>query len=84
VDKWKGLIRYLRVKRSMLDCLIDAGYILNFNDEVLLVADWLRHNTIKMDRYSVSAYKRLLDTLDRLPNGRYFKASEVFLEPQYK
>ena len=83
VDKWKNILRYLKVKRAMLDCLVNSGYILTFNDDVLLIADWLRHNTIKLDRYSVSAHKHLLDTLDRYPNGRYFKASELFLEPQY-
>ena len=83
VDKWKSILRYLKVKRGMLDCLITSGYILEFNDEVLLIADWRRHNTIKLDRYSASAYKHLLDTLDRYPNGRYFKPFRDFLEPQY-
>ena len=82
VDKWKSILRYLKVKRDMLDRLIDAGYVLEFDGEVLLIADWLRHNTIRLDRYSQGSYKHLLDTLDRYPNGRYFKASEVFLATQ--
>lgn len=83
VDKWKSILRYLKVKRIMIDELIRIGYVIEFNDEVLLISDWRRHNTIKLDRYAKSSYNHLLDTLDQYPNGRYFKASELFLDPQY-
>lgn len=73
VDKWKSILRYLKVKRTMLDMLIDTEYVIEFCDEVLLISDWRRHNTIKLDRYAKSSYNYLLDTLDRYPNGRYFK-----------
>ena len=83
VDKWKSILRYLKIKRIMLDELIRIGYVIEFRGDVLLISDWRRHNTIKLDRYATSSYNYLLDTLDRHPNGRYFKASELFLEPQY-
>ena len=73
VDKWKSILRYLKVKRTMLDMLIDTEYVIEFCDDVLLISDWRRHNTIKLDRYAKSSYNYLLDTLDRYPNGRYFK-----------
>ena len=73
VDKWKSILRYLKVKRTMLDMLIDTEYVIEFYDDVLLISDWRRHNTIKLDRYAKSSYNYLLDTLDRYPNGRYFK-----------
>lgn len=84
VDKWKSILRYLKVKRVMLDSLIKAGYVIEFGNDVLLISDWRRHNTIKLDRYAKSSYNHLLDTLDRHSNGRYFKPSELILEPQYK
>ena len=84
VDKWKSILRYLGVRRAMLDRLIDAGYLIEMPREVLLVADWRRHNVVRMDRYSESAYKSLLDTLDRQPNGRYIKAFGRFLATQDK
>lgn len=83
VDKWKSILRYLRIKRSMIDLLIEEGYLIEFANDVLLISDWRRHNTIKLDRYAKSPYNHLLDTLDRYPDGRYFKASEIFLDPQY-
>lgn len=83
VDKWKSILRYLKIKRVMLDELIRVRYVIEFGGEVLLISDWRRHNTIKLDRYAKSSYNFLLDTLERHPNGRYFKACEDFLEPQY-
>ena len=83
VDKWKSILRYLKIKRMMLDELVRIGYVIEFGEEVLLISDWLRHNTIKLDRYAKSSYNHRLGTLDRHPNGRYFKASGTFLEPQY-
>ena len=84
VDKWKSILRYLKIKRTSLDCLINTGYVIELDGDVLLIADWKRHNIIKLDRYTESSFKNLLDTLDVHPNGRYFKASRVFLDPQYK
>ncbi len=79
VDKWKSILRYLKVKTAMLDLLIDMGYVIEFSNEVLLIADWLRHNRIRADRYEKSQYNYLLDTLDRHPSGRYYKPSATFL-----
>ena len=84
VDKWKSILRYLGVKRGMLDFLINAGYVIVFGEDVLLIADWRRHNTIRLDRYSKSSYIHLLNTLDVLPNGRYIKAFGDFLATQDK
>ena len=84
VDKWKSVLRYLGVKRGMLDLLINAGYVIVFGDDVLLIADWRRHNLIRLDRYSKSSYIHLLDTLDVLPNGRYIKGFGDFLATQDK
>ena len=84
VDKWKSVLRYLKIKQAMLDLLIEGEYILSFATGVLLISDWRRHNTIKLDRYNASSYHYLLDTLDRYPNGRYFKPSRIFSDPQDK
>ena len=84
VDKWKSILRYLGVKRGMLDLLINAGYVIVFGEDVLLIADWRRHNLIRLDRYSKSSYIHLLDTLDVQPNGRYIKGFGDFLATQDK
>ena len=82
VDKWKSVLRYLKIKRAVLDSLVSAGYVLEFPTDVLLIADWTRHNKIRADRFTESSYVTLLDTLQVLPSGRYIKASEDFLATQ--
>ena len=84
VDMWKSLLRYLKTRRQNLDALVDSGYVILFDDGVLLISDWLTHNKIRLDRYTEGRYSDKLDTLITQPNGRYIKASEVFLTPQYK
>ena len=84
VDKWKSILRYLRVKKLMMECLINAGFILKFPDDVLLISDWNRHNRVRQDRYTKGPHKELLDTLHVLPNGRYINAFGDFLATQYR
>ena len=83
VDKWKSILRYLKIKRVMIDELVRTGHLIEFGNDVLLISDWRRHNTIKLDRYCQSSYNYLLNSLDRYPNGRYFKRSKLFSDPQY-
>ena len=73
VDKWKSVLRYLRVKREHLDSLIDAGYVIALDCGALLISDWLIHNKIRQDRYTQGRYSYDLDALQILPNGRYTK-----------
>ena len=75
VDMWKSVLRYLSVRRSHLDALEDAGYVIIFDDGLLLISDWLVHNKIRLDRYSSGRHKDRLDTLEIQPNGRYIKDS---------
>ena len=74
VDKWKSILRYLRIKREHLDSLIDAGYVIELESGALLIADWLVHNRIRQDRYIEGQHYGELDALQLLPNGRYIKA----------
>ena len=84
VGMWKSLLRCLSVRHVHLTSLVSAGYVIIFDDDVLLISDWLSHNKIRLDRYSEGRYKDRLDTLVMQPNGRYIKASEDFSSPQVK
>lgn len=84
VDMWKSLLRYLSIRRPHLEALVDAGFVILFDDDLLLISDWLAHNKIRLDRYNEGRYSDRLDTLILQPNGRYIKASEIFSSPQYK
>ena len=74
VDKWKSILRYLRIKREHLDSLIDAGYVVELESGALLISDWLIHNKIRQDRYIEGQHSNELGTLQLLPTGRYIKA----------
>ena len=74
VDKWKSILRYLRVKQTHLDSLIDAGLVIILPSGLLVISDWLVHNRIRQDRYVASPYRDELELLQLQPNGRYIKA----------
>lgn len=75
VDKWKNVLRCLRIKREHLDALIDAGLIIELDSGAVLISDWLIHNKIRKDRYYEGQHSLEVDTLQILPTGRYFKGS---------
>ena len=73
VDKWKNVMRYLKIRQEHLDALIDAGYVIKLDSGALLISDWLIHNKIRQDRYCERQHSLELDTLRLQPTGRYFK-----------
>ena len=74
VDMWKSLLRCLSVRAEHLNSLINAGYVIMLDDNVLLIADWNIHNNIRRDRYCQGQYKNMLDKVVLQSNGRYIKA----------
>lgn len=74
VDMWKSLLRCLSVRAEHLNSLINAGYVIMLDDNVLLIADWNIHNNIRRDRYCQGQYKSMLDKVVLQSNGRYIKA----------
>ena len=73
VDKWKTVLRYLRVKKEHLDSLINAGFIIELECGALLISDWLIHNKIRKDRYTPSRYLDELESMETTAAGRYIK-----------
>ena len=73
VDKWKTVLRYLRVKKEHLDSLINAGFIIELECGALLISDWLIHNKIRKDRYTPSRYLDELESTETTAAGRYIK-----------
>ena len=37
VDKWKSILRYHKIKRTSLDCLLNTGYVIELDGDVLLI-----------------------------------------------
>lgn len=73
VDKWKTIMRYLRIKSEHLDALEKAGYIIRLDSGALFISDWLIHNKIRKDRYVAGQHSIELASLQLLPTGRYIK-----------
>ncbi len=83
VDKWKSLLRYLRIRHSHLQPLINTEFVIVLDGDLLLISDWQRHNKIRFDKYNEGQYKDRLEALETHKNGRYFKPSEDFFTPQH-
>ena len=75
VDKWKSVLRYLRIRREHLEALISAGLVIELDSGAMLISDWLIHNKIRSDRYCKGQHSLELDALQLLPTGRYSKGS---------
>jgi hypothetical protein len=53
-----------------LNALIINGYIIPFDSGVIIIADWLKNNTIQKDRYTPTEYTKELEELE-LDSKRY-------------
>lgn len=73
VDSHRRAMRSLGVKRAALNELIEAGLVISFPNEVLLISDWLRHNKIRADRYVMGMHKHLLSSVKITKESRYIK-----------
>ena len=73
VGMWRTLLRCLGVRQAHLTTLIEAGYVIMVNDDLLLISDWNLHNSIRRDRYIAGLYTSLLSTVRIHANGRYSK-----------
>ena len=58
-----------------LRALLDAGYVIRFDSGVLVIVDWMLHNTIRKDR-SMETIHRVEKQLVHLVDGRYVLQTE--------
>ena len=73
VDMWRNVLRYLFIRKEHLDRLVECGYVIIFDDDLLLISDRLIHNKIRKDRYVAGQHSIELASLQLLPTGRYIK-----------
>lgn len=53
----KTIVRSIGAKIDDLNNLIEQDYLINFEDGVVVIKDWLRHNKIRKDRYQPTVYQ---------------------------
>lgn len=58
VDCAKGLCRSWGLKTKALEELVEAGYLMDFG-EVMLIVHWNQHNRVPRDRYHPTRYREL-------------------------
>ena len=61
---------------SDLEALLNARYLLQFDNGVIVIKHWRMANAIRTDRYKPTAYKELLSQLEVKENGAYTLKSE--------
>lgn len=61
-------------KKADLTELIEKGYIIQFDNGVIVITDWLSQNTLPKDRYTPTQYKDLYNTLVIEQNTRRYRA----------
>lgn len=60
--------------------LVAKGYIIPFDDGVVLVTDWMINNQIRKDRYTETRFKEHLNSIES-ENGRYKKSLSTKWQP---
>lgn len=69
-------VRSIGAKKKDLDLLIEKGFLISFDDGIVLVKHWLVNNAIRKDRYKTSEYTSHLSEIYVKPNGIYTKSKE--------
>lgn len=75
------LLAWLNATPDDLRILIAKGYIIEFASGVIVITDWLRHNTLKGDRYNPSNFEEK-SQIELNANKRYILLCGTEKEPQ--
>ena len=75
------LLAWLNATPDDLRILIAKGFIIEFASGVIVITDWLRHNTLKGDRYNPSNFEEK-SQIGLNTNKRYMLLCGTEMEPQ--
>ena len=77
------LLAWLNASPDDLRILVAKGYLIKFDSGVIVIRDWLQHNTIKGDRYHPTVYdEKALLTINTKKS--YVLISGTKMEPQIR
>ena len=82
VDKWRSLLRCTGIESKHYRTLKERDYVIELSEDLIVVTDWHRHNTIRRDRYIPTNYGAFLRRLYIGEDGRYYKANSDALVNQ--
>jgi len=72
----RRIMRMIGATSDDLNVLISRGYLLAFEDGVVVIVDWPSNNYIQSDRYRPTIYQQHIQTLCIGENKRYVLSSE--------
>lgn len=77
VSSPKKVARTCGISFSLINSLVQSGFLILFESGIVLVRHWLIHNQIRRDRYKPSMHLEEKRTLVLRPNKEYALISEV-------
>lgn len=79
ISNAKTLKRMVGASDDDLKVLCDKGFLIAFENGVVVITDWKINNQIRKDRYNPTRFQNELNHL-RLENGRYIKLDRPLKE----
>lgn len=76
LNNGKTIARMIGAKQSDMDALLDARFLIAFEDGVICIKHWRIHNQIRKDRHHVTAYREHAESLYIKDNGAYTEDRE--------
>lgn len=79
IGSTKRVIRTIGYSEDALQPLIDSGFIIQFDDNALVISDWKRNNYLQKDRYTPSYRQDIIHRLNYDQNQkRYFAKNGTY------
>lgn len=75
-DNALGVCRMFGISKKHLQELLDGGWLMTFEDDVMAVAHWHLHNQIRKDRYKPSIHRGVTEKLRKGKTGVYALAED--------
>ena len=75
VDNVESVRKSCNCKPTDINDLVREGYIISFDNGVIVITDWRIHNTLQNDRYHPTVYQDLFKTLEKDEKTRKYKVN---------
>ncbi len=73
LDSPRKIMRIIGFDQESIDPLIEAGFLLRFDNGMLVIADWKRNNYLQSDRYHETVQQDIKNQLFYDPKSKRYK-----------
>lgn len=67
--------RQINANDDDLSILVTRGFVIAFENKVIVIADWRQNNQLRKDRYTATIYTKEFNMLE-IHNNKYFLAND--------